>query len=193
MAYPVAAMRGDVAVGVVDREHAVDGNEAGARGRAIDAKEPATIVLAREHLDPRLALGAEDVLAEGGDRPIAGELLAAVVRLARVGKHLDDHGRVQEGVPCVVLELRPPAHDRSIGVDVALARRDPDAHVRVERDAAAVGEERAKQRHDGRSDRAVLERSGGHREDHAVRVLVLLLRGAFRTRGTLRGPAFLWV
>jgi lipid A 4'-phosphatase len=81
-------------------------------------KEPVSIRLAREpfHLDPFLR--DEDDLGERRDRPVVGELLAAIVPFGRGRENLDDRNRVQEGIDLGVGELGLAADDDHVRVGI---------------------------------------------------------------------------
>ena len=80
-------------------------------------------------LDSRLLLGGQDVVLDGRDGLILRELVATIVRFARVREDLDDQKRVEERVAGVILEKGLTADDDPVGVDVAPGGRDLDTQV----------------------------------------------------------------
>src|ERR1039457_926651 len=90
-------------------------------------QDPASVRLPLESLDPRLGLRDKNVLPDGFQLPVLGELVPPVVCLCRWRQHLYYKRRIEQRVLLVVGELGFTASRHNVRVRVHASRGHPQA------------------------------------------------------------------
>ena len=123
-------------------------------------------------LDARFVLGDQQVVAQGFQGTVMGELVASVISRRAVRQHFDDDRGIEQGVNVLIFEARFAAGDHNVGVGVQAGGVDLDSHVVDESFARAAVELVAQATGQVESNAIMAATGAAHGVNTAIQVLV---------------------